>query len=155
MSTSRGLRVRQHERWDIKLAAEFVVSVDHSAQVKFSSSASVSGEGVVQGETIDISPGGLAFVSRQFIPLRCEGIVRVFSPAPKRAKGDGKPIPQLLFERKAKVRRIRTIDHQPSYKIGLSFAELDLEIEKKITEIQASIAHRIPVGTTAKGENDA
>lgn len=155
MSTSRGLRVRQHERWDIKLSAEFVVSDDHSAQVKFSSGASVISEGTIRGETIDISPGGLAFVSRQFIPRRCEGIVRVFSPKPAGSKGDGKAILQVLFERQAKVRRIRTIDHQPSYKIGLSFDELDLDIEKKIAEIQASMAHRFPAAATAKGENHA
>ncbi|MCH8824973.1 MAG: PilZ domain-containing protein [Planctomycetes bacterium] len=155
MSTSRGLRVRQHERWDIKLTAEFVVSDDHGAQVKFSSSASVISESVIQGETIDISPGGLAFASRQFLPLRCEGIVRVFSPTPVATKGDGKPILQVLFERQARVQRIRTLDHQPSYKIGLSFAELDLEIEMKIAEIQDSIAHRFPAAKTAKGENHA
>lgn len=155
MSTSRGLRVRQHERWDIKLPAEFVVSDDHSAQVRFSSSASIIDENVIQSETIDISPGGLAFVSRQFIPRRCEGIVRVFSPKPVGTKGDGKPILQLLFERQAIVRRVRTIDHQPSYKIGLSFDELDLDIEKKIAEIQATVVHRFPNGTKIKGKNDA
>lgn len=156
MSTSRGLRVRQYERWDIKLPAEFVVSDDHSAQVRFSTSASVIDEGIIQGETIDISPGGLAFVSEQFIPRRCEGIIRVFSPMPVDAKVDGKPNLQLLFERQAIVRRVRILDHKPSYKIGLSFAELDLEIENKIAEIQARIAHSFPTAaTTTQGVNDA
>lgn len=155
MSTSRGLRVRQYERWDIKLPAEFIVSDDHIAQVRFSSSASVIDEGIIQGETIDISPGGLAFTSAQFIPRRCEGLIRVFSPMPVDTKVDGQRNLQLLFERKAKVSRVRALDHKPSYKIGLSFADLDLEIENKIAEIQAALAHRLPTAATTQGSKDA
>lgn len=142
MAQARGLRIRQHERWEIELPVEFVVCDEHRLQVRFSSVSSAMDDGALRGTSIDISPGGLALASRQFVPRSCEGVVRVFDTTPIGTRGDGTPILQLIFEQPAKVRRVRMLSHEPSYKVGLSFLDLDPQMEQKIAALQALTPHR-------------
>ncbi len=145
MAQARGLRIRQHERCEIELPVEFVVSDEHRSQVRFSSvsSAVAVDDGALRGTSIDISPGGLALASRQFVPRSCEGVVRVFDTTPVGTRGDGTPILQLIFEQSAKVRRVRMLSHEPLYKVGLSFLDLDPQMERKIiAALQALTPHR-------------
>ncbi len=142
MAQARGLRIRQHERWEIELPVEFVVCDGHRLQVRFSSASSAMDDGALRGTSIDISPGGLALASRQFVPRSCEGVVRVFDTTPVGTRGDGTPILQLIFEQPAKVRRVRMLSHEPLYKVGLSFLDLDPQTEQKIAALQALTPHR-------------
>ena len=142
MAQARGLRIRQHERWEIELPVEFVVCDEHRLQVRFSSVSSAVDDGGLRGTSIDISPGGLALASRQFVPRSCEGVVRVFETTPVGTRGDGTPILQLIFEQPAKVRRVRMLSHEPLYKVGLSFLDLDPQMEQKIAALQALTSHR-------------
>ncbi len=146
MAQARGLRIRQHERWEIELPVEFVVCDEHRLQVRFSSVSSAVDDGALRGTSIDISPGGLALASRQFVPRSCEGVVRVFDTTPIGTRGDGTPILQLIFEQPAKVRRVRMLSHEPLYKVGLSFLDLDPQVEQKIAALQALTGH----GTTER-----
>ena len=124
------------------MPVEFVVCDEHRLQVRFSSVSSAVDDGALRGTSIDISPGGLALASRQFVPRSCEGVVRVFDTTPIGTRGDGTPILQLIFEQPAKVRRVRMISHEPLYKVGLSFLDLDPQMEQKIAALQALTPHR-------------
>ena len=111
MSQTRGLRIRQHERCEVELPAEFVIDNEHRSQVRFSAVSSALEDRVLRGTTIDVSSGGLALSSRQFGPRRCKGVVRVFDPTPIGKRGDGAPILKLLFEQQAQVSRTRMLSH--------------------------------------------
>lgn len=141
MSEARGLRIRQHERCEIELPVQFIVCDEHSSQVRFSSVSSAVNDGLLQGTSIDISSGGLALASRQFVPRSCEGIVRVFEPAPAETVGDATPNLRPVFEQRAKVRRTRMVSHEPLYKIGLSFIDFCPDFEQKIAVLREAAAH--------------
>lgn len=142
MAQARGLRIRQHERCEIELPVEFVVCDEHRSQVRFSSVSSAVDDGALRGTAIDISPGGLALASRQFVPRSCEGVVRVFDLTPVGTRGDGTPILQLIFEQPVKVHRVKMLSHEPLYKVGLSFLDLDRQLEERIAALQALALHR-------------
>jgi hypothetical protein len=56
----------------------------------------------------------------------CEGSLRVFDPAPVGTRNDGTPILEVAFEQRVKVRRVQMTSHEPTYFIGVSFADPDL-----------------------------
>ena len=123
MSSDSGLRVRQHHRREIELPVEFVVAEEYRDQVRFSSNSSAINDHSLRGTSVDISPGGLGFTSRQFLPRLCEGSLRVFDPMPVGTRADGTPILEVAFEQRVKVRRVQMTSPEPTYFIGLSFAE--------------------------------
>lgn len=125
MSPKSGLRVRQHHRREIELPVEFVIDTEHRTQIRFSSSSSAIDAHSVRGTTVDISPGGVGFSSRQFLPRLCEGTLRVFDPTPVGTRGDGSPILEVAFEQRVKVRRVQMTSHEPTYFIGVSFIDPD------------------------------
>jgi len=123
MSSQSGLRVRQHHRREIELPVEFVVAEEYRDQVRFSSNSSAINDHSLRGTSVDISPGGLGFTSRQFLPRLCEGSLRVFDPMPVGTRADGTSIFEVAFEQRVKVRRVQMTSPEPTYFIGLSFAE--------------------------------
>lgn len=151
MSQARGLRIRQHERREIELPVQFIVCDEHSLQVRFSSVSSAMDGGVLQGTSIDISSGGLALATHQFVPRRCEGIVRVFEPASAGTRGDATPNLRPILEQRAKVRRTRMLGHEPLYKIGLSFLEFGPDFDQKIAMLQEVAARAIADGVAPRG----
>ena len=120
-----GLRVRQHHRREIELPVEFVVAVEYRDQLRFSSQSSAIDDHSLRGTSVDISPGGMGFTCRQFLPRQCEGSLRVFDPMPVGMRADGTPILEVAFEQRVKVRRVQMTSHEPTYFIGVSFAEPD------------------------------
>ncbi len=126
MSSQSGLRVRQHHRREIELPVEFVVAEEHRTQVRFSNSSSAMDDHTIRGTSVDISPGGMGFASRQFLPRMCEGLLRVFDPAPVGMRSDGTPILEVEFEQRVMVRRVQMTSDEPTYFIGVSFADPDL-----------------------------
>ena len=125
MSSQSGLRVRQHHRREIELPVEFVVAEEQRSQVRFSPSSSAVDDHTVRGTSVDISPGGMGFTSRQFLPRLCEGALRVFDATPVGTRADGTPILEVAFEQRVKVRRVQMTSHEPTYFIGVSFADPD------------------------------
>ena len=125
MSSNSGLRVRQHHRREIELPVEFVVAKEYREQLRFSSKSSAINDHMLRGTSVDISPGGMGFTSRQFLPRQCEGSLRVFDPTPVGVRADGTPILEVAFEQRVKVRRVQMTSHEPTYFIGVSFAEPD------------------------------
>ncbi len=125
MSSQSGLRVRQHHRREIELPVEFVVAEEHRDQLRFGSKSSALNDHTLRGTSIDISPGGMGFTSQQFLPRMCEGSLRVFDPMPVGTRPDGTPILEVAFEQRVKVRRVQMTSHEPTYFIGVSFADPD------------------------------
>ena len=123
MSSQSGLRVRQHHRREIELPVEFVIDEGHREQVQFSANSSAIDDHSVRGTSVDISPGGMGFTCKQFIPRMCEGNLRVFDPMPVGTQPDGSPILEIAFEQRVKVRRVQMTSHEPEYFIGVSFAD--------------------------------
>ena len=154
MSQTRGLRIRQHERCEIELPVQFIVCDKHSSQVRFSSVSSAVDDGGLQGISIDISSGGLALASRQFLPRCCEGIVRVFEPAPAGTRGDATSDLRPIFEQRAKVSRTRMLSHEPLYKIGLSFREFGPDFEQQIAVLQEMLVRTIADSAAPRGSVD-
>ncbi len=151
MAQARGLRIRQHERWEIELPVEFVVGDEHRSQVRFSSVSSAVDDGTLRGTSIDISPGGLALASRQFVPRRCEGVIRLFDPTPVGTRGDGTPILQIVFEQPAQVRQIRMLSREPTYFVGVSFADPDTVDPDIGNRIWMLLQHRPEAGGSSPG----
>ncbi len=125
MSSQSGLRVRQHHRREIELPVEFVVAEAYRDQLRFSAKSSAIDDHSLRGTSVDISPGGMGFTCRQFLPRQCEGLLRVFDPMPVGMRADGTPILEVAFEQRVKVRRVQMTSHEPTYFIGVSFAEPD------------------------------
>ncbi len=123
MSRESGLRVRQFRRREIELPVEFVIAEPNRLQVRYSSSSSATNEYTVRGTSVDISPGGMGFVCRQFVPRMTEGSLRVFDPTPAATRPDGTPIFEVAFAQRVRVRRIRMISGKPTYFIGVAFAD--------------------------------
>jgi hypothetical protein len=120
---TEGLKVRQHERREVELPVEFLISDRHRGQVRFSAASTAFDDRTIRGTSIDVSPGGMGFRSRQFVPRMCEGTLRVLDPMPVGTRSDGTPIHEVAFAQPVKVRRVRMLDREPTYFIGVSFTE--------------------------------
>jgi c-di-GMP-binding flagellar brake protein YcgR len=116
-----GLTVRQYEREQLEMPVEFIVSDEHAQQIKFSSSSSAAGPHTVKGTVRDISPGGMGFYCKQFLPRMSHGMVRVYGPQS-----------DVIFQHRVMVRRVRVLDREPSYALGLAFIEPPPGIEQTI-----------------------
>ncbi len=97
MSSQSGLRVRQHHRREIELPVEFVIAEEYRDQLRFSSKSSAIDDHSLRGTSVDISPGGMGFTCRQFLPRQVEGSLRVFDPMPVGMRADGTPILEVSF----------------------------------------------------------
>jgi len=135
MPQTSGLTVRQHERAGIEMPVELEVCEAHASQVLFSSTSSASGQHVIRGRAIDVSPGGMGIESRQFLPRMVEGVVRVFAADPSRKKRDGSPVMNLVFEQPVKVRRVSQLNREPSYNLGVAFLGAGAEMDQRIAAL--------------------
>jgi hypothetical protein len=135
MSEMSGLTVRQHERQAIELRIEFVVGEAHNRQVRFSTSSSAQAQTIVAGVAEDISPGGMGLSLSYYLPRGCEGTIRIFSPVPAGTGHDGSPIFEVIFEHRAKVRRVYMTSHTPSYWAGISFIDPEPDLAARVKEV--------------------
>lgn len=133
MSKISGLTVRQHEREGLQVPIEFIVCDEHRAQVQFSSSSSALGQYAVKGMAVDISPGGMGLELRQFVPRMCEGVVRVLLPSAIEIVGESNN--EIVFEHRAKVRRIFLTGRDPVYTVGLAFVNPGPEVDAQIASL--------------------
>ena len=137
MAKQSGLIIRQHEREELGLRVEFVVTEGHRKQVRFSAMSGASSSHVAAGTALDVSPGGMGIVCRLFVPRMCEGTVRVFHPTPVGKGSDGSDIYDVAFEQEAKVRRVTLDSHEPTYALGLAFLDPDPTIGARVDSLLA------------------
>ncbi len=104
---------------------EFIVAEKYRDQVRFDSKSTAINEYSLRGTSVDISPGGMGFTATLFLPRQCEGLLRVFDPMPIGTRADGTPMLEVAFEQRVKVRRVQMTSHEPTYFIGVSFADPD------------------------------
>ena len=98
---------------------------EYREQLRFGSKSSAINDHMLRGTSVDISPGGMGFTCGLFLPRQCEGSLRVFDLTPVGMRADGTPILEVAFEQRVKVRRVQMTSHEPTYFIGVSFAEPD------------------------------
>lgn len=135
MLKTSGLTVRQHEREGIEVPIEFAVCPAHDSQVRFSPSSSAASAGMVRGQAVDISSGGMGLHCRQFVPRMTEGTLRVFVPVPGKVQADGSPAQEMVFEHKVKVRRVFQLGREQMYSLGVAFVDPDLSIDRRIAAL--------------------
>ena len=157
MSQTIGLKVRQHQRHEIELPVEFVVCEEHRNQVRFSASSGAVDHHTVRGRSIDVSPGGIGIVCRQFIPRMCEGSLRLLNPTPVGTSSDGTPILDVAFEHRVKVRRVWMDGREPTYLVGLAFTDpetVDPNIGDRISLLAKRMNAETPASSPRSGEPD-
>jgi c-di-GMP-binding flagellar brake protein YcgR len=135
MARTTGLTIRQHERASIELDAEFIVGAAHSAQVRFSSSSSAVNKATVRGIASDISPGGMGLLLEQFLPRGCEGTIRIYRKTA--ATEVDAAWRDVVFEHPVVVRRIFLGTHDPTYRIGMSFADPGPGLPQQVEALRA------------------
>jgi hypothetical protein len=142
MAKQSGLTLRQHQREEIGLRADFVVAEKHRSQVRFSSASSAPEPHVTTGRALDVSSGGMGIACPQFLPRMCEGRVRVYGPQPIGTAHDGSPIHEVIFEHDVKVRRVTMRSHEPSYALGLAFIDPAPDIDARVQEMLLLVNRR-------------
>lgn len=128
-----GLTIRRHERREIDLPVELVITEEHRDQITFSATSGAVEPHIVAARTLDISSGGVGLSSSKFVPRGCRGRLRVFDPNPIGTRSDGSPILEVAFDREVQVRRVALSGHEPTYFIGVSFDEQELDLLRRIS----------------------
>ena len=88
----------------------------------------------------------------------CEGSLRVFDPMPVGTRPDGQPIFEVAFEQRVKVRRVQMTSHEPTYFIGVSFADpeaVDPDIGNRMMLLTQQDLGGMPAAPPAMGDLDA
>jgi hypothetical protein len=131
---SGGLTVRQFDRRTIDFAAELCIREAHRSQVKFSGTSAATDRYLAPMRTLDISHGGMGLSSRLYVPRMCEGVIRLFGE-PLQDTDDQRR--HVVLEATVKVRRVAMTGPEPTYFIGISFAESGAEFDQRISRFLA------------------
>lgn len=128
------LQTRLYTRRQLALPARVMIHADHAEQLRFSFP-----EHQTRVSVIDVSEGGLGFVTSTLMPRNARLEIHVHVPA----KGDAPPpAPKIL---RGVIRRCVMTDVKPTYKIGVQYLDPDLaEIRDLIKLADADQAE--PVG---------
>ncbi|MBU6413027.1 MAG: PilZ domain-containing protein [Planctomycetes bacterium] len=124
MEQSDSLIVRRHSRLDVSLRCKIAIDQEHRALVRFTSAGH---GGWIDADVVDLSSGGLAFMTGVFIPKRCRVNVRIVAADEALAP---------LIEIAVRVQRVQMTDRRPAYLIGGSF---DRASPEQINTVEALI----------------
>jgi hypothetical protein len=114
MPSPHELVVRRTQRHDVVLRGRFSVAPPHAHAVRLAK-ASGARDGVVEGDVVDLSGGGVGFLSPVFFPKRLLMDVQVLAP------GAAAP----LLSCRGRVTRVLMTDRRPMYLVGLAFEEME------------------------------
>lgn len=109
--SSDRLSVRQHDRFECRVAARLGVDPGHTAQVSFSRSVAES-RGQIPATVVDVSRGGLGVETLVYLPKGCRLALHVTAPGQSQA--------QTV---QVRVQRVRTVGREPRYYVGTSFVD--------------------------------
>lgn len=114
MAGSHDLVVRRTVRHDVVLRGRFSVAAPHASAVRLAK-ASGSRDGAVEADIVDLSAGGVGFLSTVFLPKRLLVDVEILAPR------SGAP----LLRCRGRVTRTLMTDRRPMYMLGVAFENLD------------------------------
>ena len=106
------LAIRRHSRLDVSLRGKFMVAPEHKGIVRFTATGP---GGWLDADIVDLSEGGLAFMSTVFVPRRTILAVRMLGPT---------EAIQPLVELTLRIQRVQMTDRRPAYLIGGAFENL-------------------------------
>ena len=139
MAESTELTYRQHERFEVIVEADVTVCEPYRTQVTFA--RTTGSPHVLPATATDIGAGGLRLQVNVFLPRLTEVDVRLFDPIPNRIDPDGTKHHDVVFEQRAKVRRIEM--SSDTYVLGMSFEDAGEEMAQRfnaaLEQISASM----------------
>lgn len=130
MSEQHGLQVRHAQRHDAAFDATVRLAPEHAGFVRFSPASGAKDERIAVS-VVDVSMGGLGFLSEVFLPRRALVIVRIADPRNEEA---------ALLEARLRVQRVRMTDRRPGYLIGGSLDDGQSEIEEQLRRLLDQLA---------------
>lgn len=137
------LVVRQHERFECRIAARIRVAAACGEQVAFSRAVG-DGTGALEATVVDCSKGGLGLETPIFLP---RGVLLTVHP------GSGPGETGVL---EVRVQRATMLDRSPRFYLGVSYVGSGSEHDRAVGALlaaaaRASAAHSVNAGTTARG----
>ncbi len=117
------LTVRQAKRREIALGAQVAVAPGHEQVVRLAAAAA-SRTGWFVATAVDMSEGGLGFVTETFLPRGCAARVRLLDPRDNDT---------TVFEATVRVKRAQMVDRRPAYLVGAVFDESGAEFTERLT----------------------
>lgn len=126
--------IRRHERLEISLPARLIPSgaePGSRAELRFSGKAAV-GSGGLEVTAVDLSDGGIGFLSPVMLPRNAVFQVRVLAPPGA--------ITTSLIETRVRVRRCQMADHTPTFLIGTAFVEQSSIVRTKVSRARGILS---------------
>lgn len=130
------LIVRQHERVPCDLPARIRLAPASVRIIRLTPAASSTGE--LAARVVDLSRGGAGLSSAIYLPVRSSVVVVVHRPG-------GEPI-----ELNGQIRRATMMDKRPHYYLGVEFADLTPNAERRIAALLAQVRSERAAGEPAR-----
>jgi len=130
MSDQQGLQIRHAQRHDAAFDATVRIAPEHAGLIRFSPMSGAKDD-AIPVSVVDVSMGGLGFLSEVFLPRKSTVVVRIEDP-----RGSG----TALLEARLRVQRIRMTDRRPGYLIGAALEDDDPDTERQLTAMLDQLA---------------
>lgn len=121
MSSSHDLVVRRTLRHDVVLRGRLSVAGPHTSAVRLGRGSGAR-DNSIEADLVDVSVGGVGFLSTVFLPKRLRVEVQVLDPR------SGTP----LLSCRGRVMRVLMTDRRPMYMLGVEFDDLDQETASRL-----------------------
>jgi len=125
MAENTAVSVRRSSRHDVSLRAQLCIIGTHANLVRLAAPAGAR-QGWLDVDVVDVSAGGLGFITNVFLPRECRIRLQVFL--------DDSAVPTA--EVPLRIQRVNMTDRRPAYLLGASLADAsDIERENWKTVI--------------------
>jgi hypothetical protein len=117
--------IRRTQRLDVSIRAMICVAPVHASAIKLAPPSGVK-DGWIECDCVDVSIGGIGFITTAYLPRLTRLRVKLLSVAEQ---------PEVVLECDCVVRRVPMTDRRPAYHVGCSFVDLDESQTQKIEEL--------------------
>lgn len=124
MAPNSGLDIRRMVRHEIAVPGFVRVAVEHSELLKLSSSAGAV-DGWLPVDVVDLSGGGIGFISPIFFPRMVA----------LRLKINGNDEGEVMLDTTVRVQRVLMTDRRPAYLVGTSYVDFSDAAVGQVDEI--------------------